>query len=78
MDDFVVQKMSLGTLIQLMVQEVLLPESMTLELLYPLVINDELIGGVIDCPALGERWTSFNVNETKVNQKITKCKAVDD
>ena len=46
--------------------------------LIALVINDELIGGVIDCPALGERWTSFNANETKVNQKITKCKAVDD
>ena len=46
--------------------------------LIALVINDELIGGVIDCPALGERWTSFSTNETKVNQKITKCKAVDD
>ena len=40
--------------------------------LIALVINDELIGGVIDCPALGERWTSFSTNETKVNQKITK------
>ena len=46
--------------------------------LIALVINDELIGGVIDCPALGERWTSFSSNATKVNQKITKCKAVDD
>ena len=46
--------------------------------LIALVINDELIGGVIDCPALGERWTSFSLNETKVNQNITKCKAVDD
>jgi len=46
--------------------------------LIALVINDELIGGVIDCPALGERWTSFSSNETKVNQKTTKCKAVED
>ena len=46
--------------------------------LIALVINDELIGGAIDCPALGERWTSFGANKTKVNQKITKCKAVDD
>ncbi len=45
--------------------------------LIALVINGELIGGAIDCPALGERWTSFNSNETKVNQKITKCKAVE-
>ena len=46
--------------------------------LIALVINDELTGGAIDCPALGERWTSFSSDETKVNQKITKCKAVDD
>ena len=46
--------------------------------LIAIVINDELIGGVIDCPALGERWTSFSSNLTKVNQKTTKCKAVDD
>ena len=46
--------------------------------LIAIVINDELIGGVIDCPALGERWTSFSSNVTKVNQKTTKCKAVDD
>ena len=45
--------------------------------LVALVINDELIGGVIDCPALEERWTSFSSNETKVNHKITRCKAVD-
>jgi inositol-phosphate phosphatase/L-galactose 1-phosphate phosphatase/histidinol-phosphatase len=45
--------------------------------LVALVINDELIGGVIDCPALGERWTSFSLYETKVNHKITRCKAVD-
>ncbi len=45
--------------------------------LIALVIDDELVGGVIDCPALGERWTSFSPNETKVNHKITKCKAVD-
>ena len=36
-----------------------------------------MIGGVIDCPALGERWTSFSSYETKVNHKITRCKAVD-
>ena len=24
------------------------------------------------------RWTSFSTNETKVNQKITKCKSVGD
>ena len=46
--------------------------------LVALVINDELVGGVIDCPALGERWTSFSSNKTKVNQKITKCKGVND
>jgi len=46
--------------------------------LIALVIDGELIGGVIDCPALGERWTSFSTNETKVNQKITKCKSVGD
>ena len=45
--------------------------------LIALVIDDELIGGAIDCPALGERWTSFSPNESKVNHKITKCKAVD-
>lgn len=45
--------------------------------LVALVINGELIGGAIDCPALGERWTSFSPNETKVNQKIIKCKAVE-
>ena len=46
--------------------------------LIAIVNNGELIGGVIDCPALGERWTSFGKNKTKVNKKIVKCKAVDD
>ena len=38
--------------------------------------NEELIGGVIDCPALEERWLSFKDSETYVNGKQVKCKPV--
>ena len=44
--------------------------------LLAVVVNEELIGGVIDCPALGERWTSFHPKHTKANQSLTQCKAV--
>ena len=37
--------------------------------------GEHLIGGVIDCPALEERWSSFSA-ETTVNGSITKCKSV--
>jgi len=44
--------------------------------LISLVINEKLVGGAIDCPALSERWTSFQPNLTKVNNQITICKSV--
>ena len=46
--------------------------------LLAVVKEEELIGGVIDCPALGERWTSFRPQETKANQTLTQCKAVEE
>ena len=45
--------------------------------LLAVVKEEELIGGVIDCPALGERWTSFRPQQTKANQTLTQCKAVE-
>lgn len=41
-----------------------------------LMEGDRLIGGVIDCPALGERWISFNKNLTTVNGEKVLCKSV--
>ncbi len=38
--------------------------------------SDVLIGGVIDCPALEERWLSFSSDETFVNGKRVNCKPV--
>ena len=46
--------------------------------LLAVVKEEELIGGVIDCPALGERWTSFRPQQTKANQTLTQCKAVEE
>ena len=45
--------------------------------LISLVIDDNLVAGVIDCPALSERWSSFKPNLTKVNNKPTICKSVE-
>jgi len=42
-----------------------------------LVKNDEIIGGVIDCPALKERWVSFEKNITMVNGNIIQCRKID-
>ena len=39
--------------------------------------GDEVIGGVIDCPALKERWISFRENQTTVNGNITICQSVE-
>ena len=39
--------------------------------------GDEVIGGVIDCPALKERWISFIENQTTVNGNITICQSVE-
>ena len=41
-----------------------------------LMEGDRLIGGVIYCPALGERWISFNENLTTVNGEKVLCKSV--
>jgi histidinol phosphatase-like enzyme (inositol monophosphatase family) len=41
-----------------------------------LMEGDRLIGGVIDCPALGERWVSFKENLTTVNGEKVLCKSV--
>ena len=45
--------------------------------LLALVKNQEIIGGVIDCPALHERWMSFESNETLVNGNNTVCREID-
>jgi len=45
--------------------------------LLAVVMDEEIIAGVIDCPALEERWTSFQAKQTKVNQLLTQCKAVE-
>ncbi|MGI9571853.1 MAG: inositol monophosphatase family protein [Candidatus Actinomarinaceae bacterium] len=39
--------------------------------------GQELIGGVIDCPALNERWISFEENLTTVNGIKTVCQSVE-
>jgi histidinol phosphatase-like enzyme (inositol monophosphatase family) len=39
--------------------------------------GDALIGGVIDCPALNERWISFRENQTTVNGNATVCQSVE-
>ena len=39
--------------------------------------NQEIIGGVIDCPALKERWISFDSDITVVNGKNTNCRDID-
>jgi inositol-phosphate phosphatase/L-galactose 1-phosphate phosphatase/histidinol-phosphatase len=39
--------------------------------------GQNLIGGVIDCPALNERWISFNDNLTTVNGIKAVCHSVD-
>ena len=38
--------------------------------------DNYLIGGVIDCPALEERWSSFSTKLTTANGLVTKCKSV--
>ncbi len=45
--------------------------------LISLVIEGQLVAGVIDCPALSERWSSFQPNLTKVNNQPTICKSVE-
>ena len=45
--------------------------------LISLVIEDKLVAGVIDCPALSERWSSFQPDLTKVNNQPTICKSVE-
>ena len=37
----------------------------------------EIIGGVIDCPALKERWISFERDVTTVNGDVIKCRKID-
>ena len=37
--------------------------------------NESLVGGVIDCPALEERWLSFKENETLINGVKTVCRS---
>ncbi|MDA8896886.1 hypothetical protein N9Q11_02615 [Acidimicrobiia bacterium] len=39
--------------------------------------GQDLIGGVIDCPALNERWISFNENLTTVNGVKAVCQSVE-
>ena len=39
--------------------------------------GESLIGGVIDCPALEERWSSFSIDSTTANGSVTKCKSVE-
>ena len=45
--------------------------------LIALVKNEKIIGGVIDCPALQERWMSFDTDTTIVNGNNTKCREID-
>jgi fructose-1,6-bisphosphatase/inositol monophosphatase family enzyme len=45
--------------------------------LIALVKNEKIIGGVIDCPALQERWMSFDTDTTIVNGNSTKCREID-
>ena len=45
--------------------------------LIALVKNEEIIGGVIDCPALKERWISFERDVTTVNGDVIKCRKID-
>ena len=45
--------------------------------LISLVIGNNLVAGVIDCPALSERWSSFQPTLTKVNNQPTICKSVE-
>ena len=45
--------------------------------LIALVKSDAIIGGVIDCPALKERWISFDKNITTVNGNIIQCRKID-
>ena len=45
--------------------------------LIALVKNEKIIGGVIDCPALKERWVSFEKNVTMVNGNIIQCRKID-
>ena len=45
--------------------------------LIALVKNEEIIGGVIDCPALKERWISFERDITTVNGDVIKCRKID-
>jgi len=45
--------------------------------LISLVIDNQLVAGVIDCPALNERWSLFQSDLTKVNNQPTICKSVE-
>ena len=45
--------------------------------LLALVKNTEIIGGVIDCPALKERWISFEKNITIANGTFVQCRKID-
>ena len=44
--------------------------------LIAIVENNEVIAGVIDCPALEERWSCFGDSFTEVNGRKTQCKSV--
>ena len=44
--------------------------------LIAVVKGNHLIGGVLDCPALEERWSSFSPKLTTANGSVTKCKSV--
>tara|TARA_E500000331_G_scaffold37495_2_gene31254 strand:+ start:1920 stop:2708 length:789 start_codon:yes stop_codon:yes gene_type:complete len=44
--------------------------------LIAVIQGNHLIGGVIDCPALKERWSSFSPEITTANGSVTKCKSV--
>ena len=44
--------------------------------LIAIVENNKVIAGVIDCPALEERWSCFGDSFTEVNGRKTQCKSV--
>jgi histidinol phosphatase-like enzyme (inositol monophosphatase family) len=46
--------------------------------LLSLSFKNEIVAGVIDCPALQERWGSYTVGKTYLNGKETVCRAVKD
>ena len=48
------------------------------ELKTKISFKNEIVAGVIDCPALQERWRSYTVGKTYLNGKETVCRAVKD